>query len=244
MRKTVLVTGSSRGIGKAIALEFARNNYTIILNGTEETDYSKRTLKAIKKISPRSDIFYFDVINISQVENAFRTIFKRFESIDVLVNNAGINRDSTLLKMNYDNWDIVIKTNLYGPFYVIKQILPHMIKNKSGKIINISSVVGISGNFGQSNYSSSKAGLLGLTKTLAKEVARFNINVNAVCPGFTKTEMVEAIPDEILNTKILPKIPMRRFAQPREIARLVLFLSSEDSNYITGSAFDINGGLI
>lgn len=239
--KTVFITGSTRGIGKAIALEFAKNKHRIILNGTRENENSRKVLKEIKKYSPGSDIYYFDVSDLAQVEKECRTIIKRFKKIDVLVNNAGIAKDKTLIKMDYDDWDSVIKTNLYGPFYITKQILSNMIQNNWGRIINISSIIGLIGNFGQTNYSAAKAGLIGFTKSLAKETAKYNITVNAVCPGLVETDIIKDVPKEFMD-KMLEKIPLKRLAKPQEIAKLVLFLASSDSSYITGEYTNINGG--
>jgi 3-oxoacyl-[acyl-carrier protein] reductase len=239
--KTVLITGSTRGIGKAIALEFAKNNYSVILNGTKENKSSIETFEKIKKHSPSSKIYYFDVSNVQQVERACREIINDFKTIDVLVNNAGIVKDKTLVKMDYEDWDLVIKTNLYGAFNTIKQILPNMVGNNWGRIINISSIIGLIGNFGQTNYSAAKSGLIGLTKSLAKETAKYNITVNAICPGLIETDILNDIPKEYLD-KMIEKIPLKRLGKPEEIAKLVMFLSSEDASYITGQYININGG--
>src|SRR4030042_5648820 len=159
--KTVFITGSTRGIGQAIAFEFAKNNHTVILNGTRETPETKKLINNIRKISKKSAIFYFDVSDFEQVQDNCRRILKEFKKVDVLVNNAGIVRDKSLMKMDLEDWDKVIKTNLYGPFFITKIILPGMIKQNFGRIINISSIIGLTGNFGQTNYSASKAGLIG-----------------------------------------------------------------------------------
>lgn len=239
--KTVLITGSTRGIGKAIALEFAMNKYIVILNGTSKNKNSLEFVKQVKKYSPQSTIYYFNISNKNEVEEGCKKILRKFKKIDVLINNAGIVRDKTLLKMNDEEWDSVIKTNLYGPFYLVKQLLPTMIQNNWGRIINISSIVGLIGNFGQTNYSSSKAGIIGFTKSLAKETAKYNITVNAVCPGLVATDILKDIPKEYLD-KMLEKVPLKRLALPEEIAKLVAFLASKDSAYITGEAININGG--
>lgn len=241
MKKTVFITGSTRGIGRAAALEFARNRYTVILNGTKETKDADSLIEEIKEISGESRIYYFDVTNQKEVEDNCKNIIEKHKKIDILVNNAGIVRDKTFLKMNNEEWDSVIKTNLYGPYYITKQILPNMIENKFGRIINISSIVGLIGNFGQTNYSASKAGLIGFTKSLAKEVAKYNITVNAVAPGLVDTDILKGIPEQYLK-KLLEKIPIGRIAVREEIARLILFLSSDNSAYITGECININGG--
>lgn len=241
-KKAVFITGSTRGIGKSMALEFAKNGYAVVLNGTNKSDASEKTLAEVKKFAPESQIFYFDVSDPKLVESGCRKILSEFGQIDVLVNNAGIVRDRSLLKLSLEDWDIVIKTDLYGPFYIIKQFLPSMVEKGSGRIINISSIIGQIGNFGQTNYSAAKAGLIGLTKSLAKETARFKVTVNAICPGFTETDMVAGVSDEIMQAKVLPKIALGRLAKPEEIAKLALFLASDDSGYITGECIGINGG--
>lgn len=225
-----------------MALEFAKNGYTIAMTGTKENDASKQTVAEVKEISPKSSIFYFDVANYEEVEKACAKILDQFGQVDVVVNNAGIARDRTLLKLSLEDWDAVIKTDLYGPFFIIKQFLPKMVENGGGRIINISSIIAQIGNFGQTNYSAAKAGLIGLTKSLAKETARYGITVNAICPGFTETDMVAGVPDEIMKTKVLPKIALGRLAKPQEIAKLAIFLASDDSSYITGECIGINGG--
>lgn len=241
--KKVFISGSTRGIGRETALEFARNGYCVILNGRSKNKKSEQILADIKKISPDAEIYYFDVSDKNKVKQNCQKILKKHGSLDVLVNNAGIIKDSSFIKMSNEDWDKVIKTNLYGSFNLIKNFLPAMIKKHYGRIINISSVVALTGNFGQANYAASKAGLLGLTKSLSRETARYNITVNAVCPGFTKTEMTASIPKDILEKKILPKIPAGRLCDPREIAKLILFLSSEESGYINGECININGGM-
>lgn len=243
MNHIAFITGSTRGIGCEIARTFAKNNYTVILHGTKETDYAKTAIKEIKKISPKSSICYFDVTNKNQVEQECGKIVSRYPKIRVLINNAGILQDRTFLKMSYDEWDIVIKTNLYGPYLVTKQILPAMIENEYGRVINMSSIIGLTGNFGQTNYSSAKAGLIGFTKSLAKETAKYNITVNAVCPGLVDTDILKDVPDEYMK-KMLEKIPLKRLASTEEIAKLILFLSSDNSSYITGETIRISGGWI
>lgn len=240
-KKVAFITGSTRGVGKATAFRFAKDGYIIVLNGTKKTKSSKTVLEEIRKISPLSSIFYFDVSNLKQVENSCQKILKKYQRVDVLVNSAGILKDRTFLKMAWEDWDEVIKVNLYGTFQVTKQILPVMVKQEFGRIINISSIIGKTGNFGQTNYSASKAAVIAFTKSLAKEVARYNINVNVVCPGLVETDMIKNIPKEHLE-KLIERIPLKRMATPEEIAELIFFLSSEKSTYITGSVVNINGG--
>ena len=243
MNKTVLITGSTRGIGKALALSFAKIGYSVILNSTTKNLNSQNTLKQVQSLSKNSGIYYFDVSNRKDLKENCRQIFSKYKTIDVLINNAGIVRDKTFLKMTYNDWNKVIKVNLTGVFNITKEVLPIMAQQKWGRIVSISSVVALSGNFGQTNYSATKAGIIGFTKSLAKEVARYNITVNAVCPGFVETDMLKDIPQSYLN-KILEKIPMRRLAKPSEIAELVLFLASDKCSYITGEYISINGGLL
>ncbi len=241
MLKTVLITGSTRGIGRITALEFARNGYQVILNGSKKSKHAKSLVEKVKTISPNSSIYFFNVSDIKQVEKSFQLITKKYERIDVLINNAGILRDRTLLKMSYEEWDAVIKTNLYSLFTVTKQVLPLMIKNNWGRIINISSIVGVLGNFGQTNYSAAKAGIVGFTKSLAKETAKYNITVNAIAPGLVTTEILKEVP-KLYMDKLLEKIPLKRLAEPEEIVYLLNFLSSKQSSYITGEVININGG--
>lgn len=240
MRK-VFISGATRGIGRETAFEFARNGYCVILNGLHKNQKSEQMLGEIKKISPEAEIYYFDVSVASQVKLNCQKILKKHHYIDILVNNAGILRDKTLLKMTNKDWDQVVRTNLYGPFYLCKNLLPSMIKRSFGRIINISSVVALSGNFGQTNYAASKAGLIGFTKSLAKETAKFNITVNSVCPGLVDTDILKKVPRQYLD-KMLEKIPLKRMAETGEIAKLIFFLASEKSSYITGSVININGG--
>ncbi|MBP6993636.1 3-oxoacyl-ACP reductase FabG [Candidatus Woesebacteria bacterium] len=240
--KTALVTGSTRGIGRAIAFELAKRGAQVILHGSSKRSDHEQIVDQLRQISPNSFIGYADVVNRESISTFAEEItLKGVDEINFIVNNAGITRDKTLHKMTYDEWDIVLKTNLFGPFNVIKQFM-HLIP-EGGRIINIASVNGQIGSFGQTNYAASKAGLIGLSKSLALELAKRKITVNCVAPGFTSTEMTGQIPEEIVNNTIMPKIPLRRFASPTEIAKLVAFLSGEDSGYITGQTIGINGGL-
>lgn len=240
--KTILVTGSTRGIGKVIALGFAKEGARIILHGSKKTNYAYKALHDICKYSPGSSIFFCRIDDHKSVSFFAKKIYNDFQSIDVIVNNAGIIQDRSFLKMTYEEWDKVIKTNLYGVFNVTKNILP--LVPVGGRIINISSIVGVKGAFGQSNYSASKAGIIGLTKSLAIELAKKQITVNAICPGYINAGMAKTIPKNILDTQILPKISLRRLAKPHEIANLVMYLSSEKAAYITGQAINIDGGLL
>lgn len=240
--KSVLITGSTRGIGKAIALEFAKSGATILVHGSKQSKNSKKTYKEVLQFSPKSRIYYCRIEEHKNVINLVKKAVKHFPSIDIIVNNAGITRDRTFEKMTDRQWDEVIKVNLYGTYNITKNFLPHV--PNGGRIINISSVVAVKGAFGQSNYAASKAGVIGFTKSLAIELARKQITVNAICPGYTNTDMVKTIPTNILNANILPKISLRRLAQPEEIASLVVYLSSPDASYLTGQVINIDGGLL
>ena len=241
-QKTALVTGSSRGIGKAIALRLAKDGYKIILHGSRPSEAFRGVQKDLEKLDSLAMATYFDVSDKNAVIMGCRSILKRVGRVDVLVNNAGIVRDSIFTKMSEKEWDEVIKTNLYGPFYITQQFLAKMIRRKFGRIINISSIAS-RGAFGKANYAAAKAGLLGMTKSLAQEVARYNITVNAVCPGFIETEMSTSIPSKY-RKQLLSKISLGRAGTPAEVASLVAYLASSESSYITGTAIDINGGWI
>lgn len=228
--KTILITGSGRGIGRQIARDFAAAGYSVagvdIKPGPAETFLKE---------------YLLDVSDAAAVEKIFMEIQKDFPAIDILINNAGIMQDEMFTKMDFATWDAVLKTNLYGPFNVTKQVLPGMIERNWGRVINISSIIGLTGNYGQTNYAAAKSGLLGLTKSLAKEVARNNITVNAICPGLIDTDMIKDVPPEHMD-KMLSKIPARRLGETEEISKLAFFLASDDSGYITGSLVNINGG--
>lgn len=237
------MTGSTRGIGLAIALEFAKNGATVILHGAKKSPHGFNALKRIKKYSPASSIFYFDVANRKEVARECKRILRQYPTIDILVNNAGIHASALLTTMTYAQWDRVIKTNLYGVFLVTKAILPTMISHKYGRIINMSSIFATLGDWGITNYSASKAGILGFTKSLSREVARYNITVNAMCPGIVDTGMMDNVAVEYVS-KMIEKIPLRRKASAKEVAQLALFIASANSSYITGEAININGGWV
>jgi 3-oxoacyl-(acyl-carrier-protein) reductase len=238
MNKTALVTGANGGIGSAIATTLARNDYNIVLHYHKKDNRiieMQKYLSEEKSMSAKAD-----VNNAEEINKLVKDALDKFGAIDVLINNVGVNMDSTLLKMSKTEWDLVIGTNLTGMFNVTKPVVEKMINNGSGVIVNISSVVGESGNFGQTNYSASKAGVIGFTKSLARELASKGIRVNAIAPGFIDTDMTRKIPDNI-RAKLIEQIPMRRFGTPVEIADAVLFLCN--ATYITGTVLDINGGL-
>jgi len=240
--KVALVTGSTRGIGKAIAYRLAQAGASVIVSGRSE-DRAVEVAKEIKE-STGSETFGvgMDIGVKESVEEAFRRISERFGGVDILVNNAGVNRDILFLRMKLEEWEEIIRVNLTGTFLVTKLAVKEMVKRRWGRIVNMSSVVAFVGNVGQANYSAAKAGLIGFTKTLAKELASRNITVNAVAPGFIETDMTEVLPEEI-KQGFLKQIPMGRFGKPEDVANVVLFLASDLSSYITGEVIHVNGGL-
>ena len=240
--KVALVTGGSRGIGSSICLELARAGARVIINYSSSLEGANKVLEDIKSIGGEAEIVKFDVSDTEVVEKEIKILLDNLERIDILVNNAGITRDSLFMRMKEDQWDQVFDINAKGVFNCTKNIVRSMVKNKYGKIINITSVVGEMGNAGQVNYSSTKSAIMGFTKSLAKELGSKNINVNAVSPGFIETEITDVLPDNI-KEQYKEKIPLSRFGQPEDIAKAVLFLASDDSSYITGEVLKINGGL-
>lgn len=243
MNKLAIITGGTRGIGKQIALTFAKEGYNIAINYRTENEDLKNTKKEIEENNVKCFTFQGDVTNFKDCEQFVKQIVEEFGNIDVLVNNAGITRDTLLMRMKEEDFKQVIDTNLIGTFNVTKNVISYMMKARSGRIINISSVVGISGNAGQTNYSASKAGIIGFTKSLAKEVASRNITVNAVAPGFIETQMTDVLKDEI-KEEIAKKIPLKRMGTPQDVANVVKFLASNDSSYITGQVINIDGGML
>ncbi len=240
--KTVLVTGSTRGIGRAIAEEFAKHGANVIVSGTVK----ERAQEVAKELSEKYGVntlgVGMDVSDPRSVEDAFREINAAFGGVDILVNNAGITRDTLFLRMKTEDWQKVLDVNLTGAFLVTKQVVRYMTKRRWGRIINISSVVGFTGNVGQVNYATTKAGLIGFTKSLAKELAPRNVLVNAVAPGFIETDMTENLKEEI-KEEYRKQIPLGRFGKPEEVAKVVLFLASPMADYITGETIHVNGGM-
>jgi len=237
--KVVIVTGAARGIGRAIALEFAREGANVVI--TDVIDGSP-VVEEIKKMGRKSVFIKADVSKMEQVEDLMNKTAEIFGKIDVLVNNAGINRDALIHKMTEENWNSVINVNLKGTFNCSKVAAKFMMEQKYGRIISISSVVGQMGNIAQANYAASKAGIIGLTKALALELARYgDITVNAVAPGWINTEMTRKVPEKIMRT-FIERIPFHRLGEPEEIAYLVVFLVSDLARYITGQVIGINGG--
>ncbi len=241
--KVALITGATRGIGKAIALELADNGYNISLNYRALTDEVNNLKVELESKGIKCLLVNGDVTSYETCENIVKQTIDTFGQIDVLVNNAGITKDGLLMRMNQEDFTKVIDVNLVGTFNMTRNAIPFMVKKKSGRIINISSVVGITGNAGQTNYSASKAGIIGFTKSLAKEVASRNILVNAIAPGFIETDMTSVLPDNVKES-IYAQIPLKRMGNSKEIAKVVKFLASEDSSYITGQVINIDGGMV
>src|SRR3990167_880767 len=240
--KVALVTGSARGIGREIALCFARQGAHIVIWDVN-LEAAKQTQKDIEALGVKGMGTEVDVTNFNRVEEAINKILDKFQKLDILVNNAGITKDNILLRMPEADWDAVISVNLKGTFNCTKAASKVMLKQRQGKIVNIASIIGIIGNFGQANYSASKAGIIALTKTTAKELASRGICVNAVAPGFIQTEMTAKLPQEI-QEKMLAQIPLGRFGKPEDVARLCLFLASSEADYITGQTIIIDGGMV
>jgi 3-oxoacyl-[acyl-carrier protein] reductase len=239
--KLVLVTGASRGIGKAIALTLGRAGATVI--GTATTESGADNISKVftdNKISGKG--IKLDVTDNEQISNLVKTVNEDFGSFDILVNNAGITRDNILLRMKEDEWEDIIDTNLSSIYKMSKSVLRGMIKNRSGRIISITSVVGAMGNAGQSNYAAAKAGMIGFTKSLAREVGVRNITVNAIAPGFIETDMTDSLPDE-QKEALASQIPMGRLGTVEEVAKAVLFLAGDGGSYITGQTLHVNGGM-
>lgn len=243
MSKVALVTGGSRGIGKAIALELAKNGYDIVVNyrsGNDELDALK---KEIENNDVKCLMIKADVSKLIECEEMTKKVMEELGSIDCLVNNAGITKDNLILRMSEEEFDSVINVNLKGTFNVTKSVSPIMVKQRHGRIINLASVVGVVGNAGQSNYAASKAGIIGFTKSLAKELASRNILVNAIAPGFIDTDMTKVLSDDV-KENINKQIPLKRMGTAEEIAKVVNFLASDDSSYITGQVINIDGGMV
>lgn len=239
--KVAVVTGGSRGIGRAICVELAKNGANIIINYAGNESKALETQKICEDLGVKTLLIKADVSNAKQVEEMFKTVLEKFNRVDILVNNAGITKDNLLMRMTEQDFDDVIDINLKGAFLCMKQVYRVMMKQKYGKIVNISSVVGVTGNAGQMNYSASKAGVIGMTKTMARELASRNINVNAVAPGFVKTDMTSELGEDTLN-KI--EIPLKRLGDAKDIANAVLFLVSDSANYITGQVLNVDGGMV
>jgi 3-oxoacyl-[acyl-carrier protein] reductase len=241
--KTAIVTGASRGIGAEIAKYLAKEGARIAVNYSGSQSKAEEVVNEITANGGEAFAIQASVSEVESVSAMISETMNRFGSIDILVNNAGITRDNLLMRMKENEWDDVINTNLKGVFLCTKAVTRQMMKQRSGRIINISSVVGVSGNAGQANYVAAKAGVIGLTKTTAKELASRNINVNAIAPGFITTEMTDELSEEVKN-QMLTQIPLAKLGSPEDVAKAVVFLASEDSNYITGQTLHVNGGMV
>ncbi len=239
--KVAIVTGAAQGIGKAISLLLARRGADVV-SADINIEKAEETASEIESIGRRSIAVKVNVADPEDVERMVQTVIERFGKIDILVNNAGITRDRLILRMTEEDWDAVMDINLKGTFNCTKSCIRHMSRQKSGKIVNIASVVGEMGNAGQANYAASKAGVIGFTKTIAREFAQRGINVNAIAPGYIQTPMTEALPEKV-KEELKRLIPMERLGQPEDVAQAVLFLVSEASSYITGQVLNVNGGI-
>lgn len=240
--KVALITGGARGIGRQIAFLFAKEGADIVI-GDVNTQEAQKTCSDIESLGRKTLALQLDVTSFIKVEEAVNKILDKFLKIDILINNAGITKDGLLLRMSEADWDTVLTVNLKGTFNCIKAVSRIMIKQRSGKIVNIASIIGLIGNAGQANYAASKAGIIALTKTAAKELAIRNINVNAVAPGFIQTDMTAKLPEE-LKQKMLSVIPMNKFGDPLDVANVCLFLAQEESAYITGQTIVVDGGMV
>ena len=240
--KVALVTGSARGIGRSIAELFSAEGATVVVNDVGSDAGARETLAVLEAAGGKGSVEMFDVSDAAQVDAGVKNILAAHGRIDVLVNNAGITRDNLLLRMSEEEFDAVLRVNLKGTYLLTKTVTRHMMKQRSGKVVNISSVVGMMGNAGQSNYAAAKAGIIGFTKAAARELAPRNITVNAIAPGFIRTAMTAGLPEAVQKT-FLAQIPLGRFAEPQEVAELALFLASDASSYITGQVIGINGGM-
>lgn len=240
--KTVLVTGSSRGLGKAMALEFGQKGYHVAVHYGNSAGAAEEVAQEIVDGGGKANIFQADIASVDACTELIKKVQNELGSLNILVNNAGITKDGLAMRLKADDWQNVIDTNLSSAFYLCKAALRGMVSKKWGRIVNITSVVGLMGNVGQANYVSAKAGLIGLTKSLAREYAGKNITVNAVAPGFIESDMTATLTKE-LKAKYLDSIPTKRFGQPQEVAEAVIFLASEAANYITGQTLAVDGGI-
>jgi|SRR5665213_70925 len=241
MNRIALVTGASRGIGRACALELAKTGTRVAL-AARQAGKLEEVAAEIRASGGEAFVVAIDINDHASIKESFGKVAKEFGRIDILVNNAGVTKDGLALRMKPDDWNLVLQTNLTGAFYCIQQVISPMMRERWGRIVNISSVVGEAGNAGQANYVASKAGLIGLTKSLAQELGSRNITVNAVAPGFIETDMTHGLKDD-LKAKITQGIPLGRIGRPDEVAAAVRFLCGEDAGYITGNIIDVNGGM-
>ncbi|MFC0473138.1 3-oxoacyl-[acyl-carrier-protein] reductase [Halalkalibacter kiskunsagensis] len=241
--KTAIVTGASRGIGRATAIELGRNGANVVVNYAGSQERAEQVVAEIKALGVDSLAIQADVANSEQVQAMVKETIDTFGSIDILVNNAGITKDNLIMRMKEDEWDAVINTNLKGVFNCGKAVTRQMMKQRYGRIINIASVVGVLGNAGQANYVAAKAGVIGLTKTMARELANRNIHVNAVAPGFIETDMTDELGED-MKAQLLGQIPLATLGKPEQIANVVRFLASADADYMTGQTLHVDGGMV
>ncbi|WP_339145782.1 MULTISPECIES: 3-oxoacyl-[acyl-carrier-protein] reductase [unclassified Sutcliffiella] len=241
--KTAVVTGASRGIGRAVALELAEQGANVVVNYSGSEAKAHEVVEAIKEMGGEAIAVRANVGNMEDVQAMMKEALAQFETIDILVNNAGITRDNLLMRMKEDEWDDVININLKGVFNATKAVTRQMMKQRSGRIINIASIVGVMGNAGQANYVAAKAGVIGLTKSTARELASRHITVNAIAPGFITTDMTDKLTEEV-KAEMLKQIPLARFGEAKDIASVVSFLASEKSAYITGQTLHVDGGMV
>src|SRR5438477_1111091 len=239
--RVAFVTGSSRGIGRATALALQQAGFDIVV-ASFEVEKNEEVAAEIRAAGGQAMTSNLNLTSLDSVRASIADAYKQFGRIDVLVNNAGVTKDGLAMRMKPDDWNLVLQINLTGAFYAAQQVLPAMVKQRSGRIINIASVVGQAGNAGQANYVSSKAGIIGLTKALAQEVASRSITVNAVAPGFIETDMTAVLPQEVRD-KMLAAIPLKRMGRPEDVANAVKFLASDEAAYITGHVISVNGGM-
>jgi len=240
--KVALITGGARGIGQAIALGFAKEGADVVVADVN-LEAAQKTASEIELLGRKALALEMDVTSYEKVEEGINKILDKMGKVDILVNNAGITKDNLLLRMSQAEWDAVINVNLKGTFNCIKAVSRPMVKQRSGRIISIASIIGLMGNPGQANYAASKAGIIALTKTVAKELASRNINANAVAPGFIQTEMTAKLPEDI-KKRMLEAIPLAKLGTPADVANLCVFLASDESSYITGQTITIDGGMV
>lgn len=240
--RRALVTGASRGIGREIALALAREGADVVINYRSSDEDAEELARTVDDLGEQAWVYSADVGEMEQVREMKTSVEKHVGKVDILVNNAGINRDTLFSRMEEDAWKEVFSVNMNGVFNCTKVFLEHLEESSCPRIINITSIVGQMGNIGQANYAASKAGIIGFTKSLAKELARKKINVNAIAPGFIETDMLSGVPDKVKD-KIVSLIPLRRFGRPEEVAKAVIFLASDDADYITGHVLNVNGGM-
>ncbi len=237
--RVAIITGAARGIGKAATEVFCKEGATVII--WDLLDLGEETASSLRAQGYACEFMKVSTTDVAAIESATKEVFERFGKIDILINNAGITRDKTLLKMSHDEWQQVIDVNLTGVFNCTKAVAPYMVEKQYGRIICTSSIVGVHGNFGQTNYVAAKAGLIGMVKTWAKELAKHGITSNAVAPGFIRTEMTEAMPEEVQKAMI-SQIPLKRMGDPKDIAYAYLYLASEEASFVNGQVLGVNGG--